>query len=62
MEIEQQPDADLAHPEIGQDLRFIGWDQRRNRRDFKNNRFVDQNVRANLNGRGALICRSLDLN
>jgi hypothetical protein len=46
VEIQQQPDADMAHAQVGQNLRFVCRDEGRDTFDFKYkyNGIRDQNI------------------
>jgi hypothetical protein len=44
VEIQQQPDADMAHTQVGQNLRFVCRDEGRDTFDFKYNGILDHNI------------------
>ena len=44
MEIHQKADADIAHPEIGQNLGFMRRNERGDRFDFKNDSVFDHHI------------------
>jgi hypothetical protein len=44
VEIQQQPDADMARAQVGQNLRFVCRDEGRDTFDFKYNGILDHNI------------------
>jgi hypothetical protein len=44
VEIQQQPDADMAHTQVGENLRFVCRDEGRDTFDFKYNGILDHNI------------------
>ena len=46
VEVDEQPDSLLAQSEVGEQLRFVKWQELIDSLDFQNNRRFDQNIEA----------------